>query len=150
MNVIGPSCALPSETSPGCACATASSEKTGSKAAGVATMTALVAAACTACCILPFTLPAAVLAFAGGSIAVLDHAHGWMTKLAIAVVIGAWCWIGWRRWRSGRRIARTTAALMIVATLLTVAAACWPLIEPIAFHALGIAKNKASRANEQM
>jgi hypothetical protein len=148
MSVIGPSCALPSETSPGCACATTTAETTGRKAAGVATMTALAAAACTACCILPFTLPAAALAFAGSSIAVLDHAHGWITKLAISVVIGAWLWIGWRRWRSGRRIARTTAALMIVATLLTVAVACWPLIEPVAFHALGIVKKKAVQASE--
>jgi hypothetical protein len=148
MNVIAPSCTLPSENSPGCACATARAEKTGSKAAGVATMTALAAAACTACCILPFTLPAAVLAFAGGSIAVLDHAHGWITKLAITVVIGAWSWIGWQRWRIRRRIARITSALMLVATLLTATAVSWPLIEPVTFHALGIVKKKAVQASE--
>jgi len=37
---------------------------------------------------------------------------------------------------------------MIVATLLTVTAAAWPLIEPAAFHALGIVKKKAVRASE--
>jgi fumarate reductase subunit D len=148
MSVIGPSCALPLETSPGCACATAPTGKTGVRMAGAATMTALAATACTACCILPFTLPAAVLAFAGGSISVLGYAHGWITKLAIAVVIGTWCWIGWQRWRSGRRITRVASALMIVATLLTVTAASWPLIEPVAFHALGIVKKKAVRASE--
>jgi len=148
MSVIGPSCSLPSETSPGCACATATKETTGAKAAGAATVTALAAAACTACCILPFTLPAAVIAFAGGSIALLDHAHGWMTKLAVAVVVCTWSWIGWQRWRNGRRIARLTAALMILATLLTATAAAWPLIEPAAFHALGIMKKKAVRASE--
>jgi fumarate reductase subunit D len=148
MSVIGPSCALPSEISPGCACATASTGKTGVRMAGAATMTALAATACTACCILPFTLPAAVLAFAGGSISVLGYAHGWITKLAIAVVIGTWCWIGWQRWRNGRRITRVASALMIVATLLTVAAASRPLIEPAAFHALGIMKKKPVRASE--
>jgi cytochrome bd-type quinol oxidase subunit 2 len=148
MGVIGPSCALPSETSPGCGCAQARNETTGGKAAGAATVTALAAAACTACCLLPFTLPAAVIAFAGGSIALLDHAHGWVTKLAIAVVICTWSWIAWQRWRSGRRIARITAALMIVATLLTVTGASWPLIEPDAFHALGIVKKKGVRASE--
>ena len=148
MSVIGPSCALPSETSPGCVCATARNETTGGKAAGAAAVTALAAAACTACCILPFALPAAVIAFAGGSIAILDHAHGWVTKLAIAVVICTWSWIAWQRWRSGRRIARIAAALMIVATLLTVTAASWPLIEPAAFHVLGIVKKKAVRASE--
>jgi len=146
MSVIGPSCTLPSENSPGCACAT--NETTGGKIAGAATVTALAAAACTACCILPFTLPAAVLAFAGGSIAILDHVHGWVTKLAIAVVVCTWSWIAWQRWRTGRRITRVTAALMIVATLLTATAASWPLIEPAAFHALGIVKKKAVRASE--
>jgi cytochrome bd-type quinol oxidase subunit 2 len=146
MSVIGPSCALPSEISPGCAMAP--TEKTGVRMAGAATMTALAAAACTACCILPLTLPAAVLAFAGGSIAILDHAHGWITKLAMAVVIGTWCWIGWQRRRNGRRITRVAAALMIVATLLTATAACWPLIEPVAFHGLGIVKKKPVRASE--
>jgi hypothetical protein len=63
MSVIGPSCALPSENAPGCACAT--NETVGGKMAGAAT--ALAAAACTACCILPFTLPAALPAIVGGS-----------------------------------------------------------------------------------
>jgi hypothetical protein len=37
---------------------------------------------------------------------------------------------------------------MIVATLLTATVASWPLIEPVAFHALGIVKKKAVRASE--
>ena len=148
MSVTGPSCALPSETSPGCACATAKNDTTGGKMAGAATATALAAAACTACCVLPFALPAAVLAFARGSIALLDHAHGWVTKLAIAVVICAWSWIAWQRRRNDRRITRIATVLMIAATLLTITTASWPLIEPAAFHALGIVKKKAVRAAE--
>jgi cytochrome bd-type quinol oxidase subunit 2 len=146
MSVIGPSCAIPSEDSPGCGCA--AKDTTGGTLAGAATATALVAAACTACCVLPFTLPAAVLAFAGGSIAVLDHAHGWVTKLAVALVLCTWCWIAWRRRRSGLRITRLSLALTILATLLTATAASWPLLEPMAFHALGIMKKKPPRSNE--
>jgi cytochrome bd-type quinol oxidase subunit 2 len=146
MGVIGPSCALPSETSPGCGCAT--KDSTQSKLAGAATITALVAAACTACCILPFTLPASLLAFAGGSSATLDHAHGWVTKLAIVLVTCAWSWIVRQRRRTGRQIGRATVVLMIFATALTASAAAWPLIEPVALHALGIVKKKAVRSNE--
>jgi hypothetical protein len=87
MSVIGPSCPLPSSDSPGCVCA--APKKVGTKVAATASITALAAVACTACCVLPFTLPAALLALAGGSIAVLDHAHGWVTRLAIGAVVCA-------------------------------------------------------------
>ncbi len=139
MSVIGPSCNLPSETSPGCACA-AKAEQGGGRAAGAAVATAVVAAACTACCVLPFTLPAVVLASAGGLIAVLDHAHGLMTKLAIAVAICAWGWIVWRSTTTGLKIRRSVLAAMCAATILTATAALWPVIEPAIFHSFGIAK----------
>jgi cytochrome bd-type quinol oxidase subunit 2 len=145
MSVIGPSCAIPSEDSPGCG--RVSKDITGGRLAGAATATALVAAACTACCVLPFTLPTAVLALAGGSIAVLDHARGWVTKLAIVLVLFAWSWIAWQRRRSGR-MTRLTLALMLLATLLTATAAAWPRLEPLTFHALGIVKKKISHSNE--
>jgi len=105
--------------------------------------TALAAAACTACCILPFTLPASLLAFAGGSIAILDHAHRSTTWLAIAVVGCTWLWIGWRVRKAKRRISAATMFVMVFATLLTASAASWPLIEPVAFGAMGIVKKKA-------
>jgi hypothetical protein len=139
MSVIGPSCSLPSETSPGCGCA-AKADEGGGKAAGTAVATAFVAAACTACCVLPFTLPAVVLASAGGLIALLDHAHGLMTKLSIAVVICAWGWIVWRSRRTGLKIRASVLVAMCAATVLTTTAALWPVIEPAIFHALGVAK----------
>ena len=141
MSVIGPSCELPSKDSPGCACA--APKKKGNKVAATASVTALAAVACTACCLLPFTLPATLLALAGGSIAVLDHAHGWVTRLAVAAVITAWLWIAWQRRKTGRPIARTTIALMIAASLLTAAAAAFPLLEPAVFKTMGIVKKKA-------
>jgi cytochrome bd-type quinol oxidase subunit 2 len=141
MHVIQPSCALPSETSPGCGCA-ASQKPAGGKAANAAAMTALAAVACTACCLLPFTLPAVILAGAGGFIAVLDHAHGWVTRLAVLVVICAWLWIGRQVRKTQRGASRLTVAMMILATLLTAAASSWPVLEPVAFHALGIVKKR--------
>ncbi|MBV8696259.1 hypothetical protein [Bradyrhizobium sp.] len=115
------------------------------KAAGVAAAaTAFAAAACTACCILPLTLPAVILVSAGGVIAVLDHAHGWATKLAIAVVIVAWAWLAWRWVRTKRRIARSAIVLMTLSTLLTTTTAAWPWIEPAVFNALGVIKAKAA------
>jgi len=146
MSVIERSCTLPSDKSPGCACAP--KDKTGNKVAGASTAAALAAAACTACCILPFTLPATLLAFAGSAIAILDHAHRLMTLVAAIIVGGAWIWIAWRRRRTGRQIAGSTFALMVLATLLTAGAASWPLIEPIAFNTLGIVKKKVAPTNE--
>jgi cytochrome bd-type quinol oxidase subunit 2 len=147
MSVIQQSCTLPSENSPGCGCS--ANKKVGGKAAGAALMTALAAAAFTSCCILPFTLPAVILASAGGSIAILDHAHGWVTRLAIAVVVCAWLWIGWQVRKTQRKPARLTLAVMVLATLLTAAAASWPLIQPIAFNALGIVKKRTVSHSEQ-
>ena len=139
VSVIGPSCSPPSETSPGCGCAT-KTEPGGGKAAATAIATAVVAAACTACCVLPFTLPAAVLASAGSLIAVLDHAHGLMTTLSIAVVVCAWGWITWQSRRTGLKIRSSVLAAMCAATVLTATAALWPVMELVAFHALGVAK----------
>jgi cytochrome bd-type quinol oxidase subunit 2 len=155
MSVIGPSCRVPCDGSPGCGCvAPREIEKIGTKAAATASVaaasasvTALAAAACTACCVLPFTLPAALLALVGGSIAVLDHAHLWVTRLAVAAVIAAWLWIIWQRRKTQRPIARTTMALMIAASLLTIVAASWPWIEPGVFKTLGIVKKKAVSPN---
>lgn len=147
MRVIQPSCSLPSGNSPGCGCA-ARQEATGGKAASAAAMTALAAAACTACCLLPFTLPAVILASAGGFIAMLDHAHGWVTRLAVLVVICAWLWIGWQIRKTQRSPTRRTIAMMVLATVLTAAAASWPVLEPIAFNALGIVKKRAVSPNE--
>ncbi|MBR0833699.1 hypothetical protein JQ612_10880 [Bradyrhizobium manausense] len=145
MSVIGPSCNLPSETSPGCGCA-AKAEPADRKAAGTAVATAVVAAACTACCVLPFTLPAVVLASAGGLIAALDHAHGLMTRLSIAVVLGAWGWIVWRSRRTGLKIRTSVLVAMCAATVLTATAALWPVMEPAIFHALGAAKKPKPQA----
>jgi hypothetical protein len=49
---------------------------------------------------------------------------------------------------AGQSCHSVTAALMIVATVLTATTASWPLIEPAAFHTLVIVKKKPVRASE--
>lgn len=59
-------------------------------AAGAAAAGAL---ACAACCVLPFALPAAVLAVTGGALAWLASIHQGVTVAAIALVAAGWVWV---------------------------------------------------------
>jgi hypothetical protein len=136
-------CTLPADGEPGCGCAPVA--KKGSPVAKAAIVAAGTAAACTACCVLPFTLPAVILANFGGLIAVLDHAHGWITWLAIAAVGGAWIWIWRQSSRAQRRPAISTLVMMVIASLVISLAASWPLIKPAVFYTLGIAKKAPDR-----
>jgi hypothetical protein len=102
----------------------------GEKAAGLTAVTlATGAVACGACCVLPFALPAAVLAGAGGVLAWFANMHVWITGLAILAVIGAWGWIAWQTRRTRCWPAASTLYGMVAATALTALAMLWPLIE---------------------
>jgi hypothetical protein len=85
-------------------------------------------------------VPAVVLAGVGSLIAVLDHAHGLMTKLSIAVVVCAWVWIVCRSRTRGLKIRSSVLAAMCAATVLTATAALWPVMGPAVVHTLGVAK----------
>lgn len=103
----------------------------GTKAAGLTAVTlATGAAACGACCVLPFALPAAVLAGTGSILAWLAAAHAWVTGLAIVAVVGAWSWIAGQTFRTRRKPAASTLYVMVAATALMAVAVLWPLIEP--------------------
>ena len=133
---------------PACACAALAAsgsisaltgEHPGSKAAGLTAVTlATGAVACGACCILPFALPAVVLAGTGSILALLAEAHVWVTSLAFLAVIGAWGWVGWQTARTGCRPAASTFYLMVAATVLLGIAVLWPVIEPQLVHALAV------------
>jgi hypothetical protein len=143
-------CTLPTDDSPGCGCsakATTPATPDG-KVVGAAAISGLAAVACAACCILPFTLPAVLLASFGGAIAVLDHAHVWVTRGAIGAVICAWGWLIFQVARTRKWPTRSTGIMMVVATMLTLTAAFWPSIEPAAFHVLGIAKKHPAPRND--
>jgi hypothetical protein len=143
-------CTLPTDDSPGCGCSAKARVPVApdSKVVGAAAMSGLAAVACASCCILPFTLPAVLLASFGGTIAVLDHAHVWVTRGAIIAVACAWGWLIFQVARTRKKPTRSTGIMMVVATMLTLTAASWPLIEPMAFHALGIVKKHQVPRNE--
>jgi hypothetical protein len=100
-------------------------------AGGAAAVVALGALACGVCCVLPFALPAAILATSGSVLAWFAGAHGWMTALAAAAVAGAWFWIGAQTLRMRRRPARSTLLTLAVATAILALAVAWPGIESI-------------------
>jgi hypothetical protein len=135
-------CTLPTSDSHGCGCKSGASDPIAvdRKVAGAAAMSGLAAVACASCCILPFTLPAVLLASFGGAISLLDHAHVWITRLAVGAVVCAWSWLFYQTVRTGKKPVRSTSITMVIATLLTLTAASWPLIEPLAFYTLGIVK----------
>ena len=125
----------PAPSSCGCAASasvvkTSSREQPGSKAAGVTAMTLSTGAvACGVCCVLPFALPATVLASTGALLAWFVKLHVWVTILAILSVVGAWGWIAWQTRRMSRKPAISTLFMMGVATVLLTVAVLWPLLE---------------------
>ena len=94
------------------------------------------AAVCAACCVLPFALPAVVLAGVGSLLALLAGALVWVTALAVVAVAGAWAWIGWQSLRSRSRPAQRTLCVMGSATALAAIAVMWLRVEPTLIHML--------------
>ncbi|MFZ2157193.1 MAG: hypothetical protein WAV72_13885 [Bradyrhizobium sp.] len=127
-----------------CACASTASAVTipskappGTKAAGVTAVTLSTGAvACGVCCVLPFALPATLLASTGTLLAWFVKMHVWVTVLAILSVVGAWGWIAWQSRRTRRRPATSTLFMMAAATVLLTVAVLWPLIERPLIQAL--------------
>jgi len=120
-----------------CGCATSSSvvtttskEPPGSKAAGVAAMTLSTGAlACGVCCVLPFALPATMLASTGALLAWFAKIQMWAKILAVLSVLGAWGWIAWQSHRTRRKPAAATLVMMGAATMVLTVATLWPLLE---------------------
>jgi hypothetical protein len=99
-------------------------------ASAAAATVAVGAVACGVCCVLPFALPAVVLASSGGVLAVFAQAFWGALYLATVMVGGAWLWVLADTRRTGRRPHRSTLTMMAVATAALGAAALWPTIEP--------------------
>ena len=127
-----------------CACTTTASvvkvpskAPPGTKAAGVTAVTLSTGAvACAVCCVLPFALPATLLAGTGTLLAWFVKMHVWVTIIAIVSVVFAWAWIAWQSRRTRRRPATSTLFMMAAATVLLAIAVLWPLIERPLIHAL--------------
>ena len=125
----------------GCGCsaeeAISGNRPRGTKAAATTAVTAAAGAvACAACCVLPFALPAAVLASLGGVLAWVDHIHIWTTPLAILAVVLAWGWIIGQSVRAGRKPAATTLFVTLAATVLAGMALAWAVLEKPIIRAL--------------
>ena len=101
----------------------------GAASAAAATV-AVGAVACGVCCVLPFALPAVMLASSGGVLAVFAQAFWGALYLATILVGGAWLWVFADTRRTGKRPNRSTLIMMAVATAALGAAAVWPTIEP--------------------
>jgi hypothetical protein len=110
--------------------APASKEPPGSKAAGVTAITLSTGAlACGVCCVLPFALPATVLAGSGAVLAWFVKIQLWAKIIAVLSVLGAWGWIGWQSRRTRRRPALSTLVMMGMATTVLTVSMLWPLLE---------------------
>jgi hypothetical protein len=125
---------------PPCACASsakpAAKEPTGAKAAVVTAMTLSAGAlACGPCCVLPFMLPATVLASTGSLLSFFVHTRWWFMALSVIAVIGAWGWIAWQMRRTKRKLSTTTLVMMTASTLFMTISLLWPLIEKPLIHA---------------
>ncbi len=101
----------------------------GAASAAAATV-AVGAVACGVCCVLPFALPAVVLALSGGVLAVFAQAFWGALYLATVLVGAAWLRVFADTRRTGRRLNRPTLAMVAGATVALGAAAAWPTIEP--------------------
>jgi hypothetical protein len=84
------------------------------------------ALACGVCCVLPFALPAAVLALGGGVLAWFASAYGLMKYVSVAAVAGGWIWVATQSVRTKKRPARTTLTTMIGASVILLLALLWP------------------------
>lgn len=90
------------------------------------------AVACSVCCVLPFALPAAVLASSGGALALFAGFLSWPAIIAIPGVAAAWLWVALQSYRSRQRPASTTIIALGIGTMFMVVGLAWPFIEPAA------------------
>jgi hypothetical protein len=104
-----------------------------SAAAGITAASAL---ACSACCVLPFALPTAIVAISGGTLALFAKIHPLVTLVAFIAVVTSWLWIVSRTLQTRRKPAPATLITMSIATMMLALSMMWPLIEHALFRLL--------------
>lgn len=117
----------------GCKPANASPDRIVGASAAVASAGALV---CGICCVLPFALPAAVLAMTGGVVSWFAKATPWAMRIALVAVLAGWAWVVVQSIRTKRQPARSTLLTVGLATTVFVAAAIWLHFERDIIHLL--------------
>jgi hypothetical protein len=90
-----------------------------------AVLAATGALACSICCVLPFALPAALLAVSGGVIGWFAKFTPWAMGIAALAVLGGWTWVMLQSVRTGRKPARSTLLTVALATAVFAAATIW-------------------------
>jgi hypothetical protein len=98
-----------------------------------AAITATGALACGVCCVLPFALPAAILAVSGGVLAWFGSLMPWSTAAAVVAVVVGWLWVAVQTVRTRRSPATSTLLMMGFATAMLSAALAWPRLEGVIF-----------------
>lgn len=103
----------------------------GGRAARTVVATAsFTALACGICCVLPLAIPAVMLGSAGGILAWFGGTYGMAIPVAIVAVIVSWLWVAYQSRRSSKKPAAATLLILTAATVMTVVALIWPMIEP--------------------
>lgn len=101
-----------------------------------AALAATGALACGVCCVLPFALPATLLAVSGGIIGWFAKATPWAMRIALLAVLGGWTWVILQSVRTKKKSARSTLLTLGLATALFVAAMIWWHFEREIIHLL--------------
>ena len=125
--------AMPEQAACGCKASAASNSKVVGASATLASTGALV---CGICCVLPFALPAAVLAVGGGVVSWFAKATPWAMGIASLAVLAGWAWVIVQSIRTKRSPARSTLVTLALATTLLIAAAIWWHYEREIIHLL--------------
>lgn len=116
-----------------CKTATASPDRFVGASAALAATGAL---ACSICCVLPFALPAAVLAVGGGVLSWFANATPWAMRIALLAVLAGWTWVIVQSVRTQRHPALSTLLTLALATVVFAAAAVWWHFEREIIHLL--------------
>ena len=102
----------------------------GQMASAAAATAAIGAVACGVCCVLPFALPAVLLATTGGVLAIFASSFWWTLYVATALVALAWGWVVRDARTTRRRASPKTLVSLFLATAAVGVAAAWPRFEP--------------------
>jgi hypothetical protein len=117
----------------GCGPTRASTDRVVGTSAALASAGALV---CGICCVLPFALPAVLLAVGGGVVSWFAKATPWAMRIAVLAMLGGWTWVIVQSFRTRCRPATSTVLTLGASTMMFVAAATWWHFEKDIIHLL--------------
>jgi hypothetical protein len=84
----------------------------------------------------PPSLPNAIVAISGGTLALFAKIHPLVTLVAFIAVVTSWLWIVSRTLQTRRKPAPATLITVSIATMMLALSMMWPLIEHALFRLL--------------